>query len=387
MKRPNKLLYGFVSIIARLYTSITKNHHLSNKDKIKIKTPSLVISNHTSFFDFLYVMGACKMVPINFVVARKYYETKPLSKILTVGQTIPKSLFQPDAYAMKKMLEVIRNEGVVGMFPEGQISITGVTLPFPSTIGKLVKKTGINVYGVKTKGAYLKNPPWTNIKRKGRIDSEVFQVLSSEEIEKLTATEIESILYNSIYVNPYLNPAKLYPSKNLAIGLNHLLYLCPDCYHEGMMKSINNDLICEHCDSKFRVLSNGFLVDKNHHQYSIDEIYQKERAYERLKIINDDNFSFQIKVKVESIQAKKYEIVSNGVFAVSKDEIKYLSDDDYQFNIPTNVVQYVPFDNGQNFQIYRNNVLYQFIPEKPYLCTKATIVIELMYELKFQRQM
>lgn len=381
MEKPNKFLYVILSHLARVYTRLVKNHHFHNPHHIKVVSPSFVISNHTSFFDFLYVMWALKSTPVNFVVARKYFETKPLSTILKWGHTIPKSLFQADTMAMKHILEVIKKGGVVSIFPEGQISITGVTLPFAHGFGKLVKKVGVPVYAVKTTGAYLKDPPWTTIKRQGRIDSELVEALTSDEISDLTENEIEDKLYKTILTNPYIEGSEVFKGKNLAKGLDNILYLCPHCHSEGKMVSTGNEMSCQECGYHYYVGADGWLLDPTR-KTNIHEVYMYQKAYEKARIINTPEFVFNIEVAVETIVDYHYIIDSRGTLKITKDTIDYISNDCYQFSIPTTVVRYVPFDAGRNFQIYHQNQLYQFIPSQPFLSTKATIIIEEMYTIK-----
>ena len=384
MKSPNKLIYYPANYLARIYTRFLKNHHFHNPQGLKVKGPAIVISNHTSFFDFLYVMWAIRKTTVNFVVARKYYETKPLSKILKIGATIPKSLFQPDIEAINKMLKVLKNNGIVGIFPEGQISVTGVTLPFPKGIGRLVKKGGVDVYGVKTTGAYLKDPPWTNNPRKGRIDSTLIKILNRDELIDITPDDIEKRLYDAIYTNPYLESNNhLFKGKDLAKDLDKLIYICPQCFVEGKIISQGDLLICESCHQQLKLYANGHLL-VNDHQITLEDLYLLQRDIERKKIQENDDYQFDCDVKVESIVNQNYQIVSSGRILINKREISYHSDDDYTFKMKTNQIRYVPFDNGKNFQIYRDNMIYQFIPEQPYLCSKATNIIELMYELNKQ---
>ena len=385
MKRPNRFIYGFLNRVARIYTRLAKNHHFRNPSQIKVSSPAIIISNHTSFFDFLYVMWAFKNTPVNFVVARKYFETKPLSSLLKWGQTIPKSLFQADPLSVKQMLEVIKIGGVIGIFPEGQISITGVTLPFPQGIGKFVKKVQVPVYAVKTTGAYLKDPPWTNLKRKGRVESELLLALTSEDINHLTPNEIEDKLYKIIYTNPFWESKHSFHGHNLAKGLENILYLCPKCHSEGQMMSEGNDLICQECGFHYYVQADGWL-SFHEGKTNIDEAYQNERNWELQQILKDSNFLFSLDVKVETVLDQRYKIVSQGQLRISLDHIEYLSHDAYQFNISTSLIRYVPFDAGRNFQIYLNNQLYQFIPSHNYLSTKATIIIEELYKLKHPNQ-
>ena len=344
MKSPNKCLYHVLNRLARIYTRWGKNHHFHNPDKIRISSPSIVISNHTSFFDFLYVMWACKHTPIHFVVARKYVETKPLSTILRWGHVIPKSLFQVDPMAMKQMIEVIKEGGVLGLFPEGQISITGVTLPFPQGIGKLIKKVKVPVYAVQTKGAYLKDPSWTNVKRKGRIDSELRQVLTPEAIDSLTPEEIEEQLYQSLPTNPfYETNREEFHGKNLAKGLEHILCVCPNCHHEGTMESQKNQLICQECHFTYEVQADGWLLHDNL-TTNIHEAYLQQRAYERKQILSIKDYEYTLPVQVETIVDHHYQIASQGILHLRNDQIIYQSDDHFSFTIPTASVRYVPFD-------------------------------------------
>jgi 1-acyl-sn-glycerol-3-phosphate acyltransferase len=384
MERPNKFFYIVINRLARIYTRCAKNHRFHNPHKIKVQSPSFVISNHTSFFDFLYVMWAFKNTPVNFVVARKYFETKPLSSFLKWARTIPKSLFQADTLAIKHILEVIKLGGVISIFPEGQISTTGVTLPFPQGFGKLIKKIGIPVYAVKTTGAYLKDPPWTSVRRKGHIDSELTLALSPEEIVELSVNEIEEKLYQAIYTNPYTEQSQDFKGNNLAKGLDNILYLCPHCHSEGKMTAKLNELTCKECGFQYHVQADGWLTHQDG-KINIHDAYFNQREYEKERMTKTPQFSLMLSVAVETIINQHYQIASHGTVVIGLDEIKYLSNDDYQFTVPTQAVQYVPFDTGRNFQIYSRNQLYQFIPEKPYLATKAAILIEELHTIKVKQ--
>lgn len=195
--------------------------------KLKIKGPALVLSNHTSFYDFLYSMSATYPRRVNFLAAKKMFYEPVLRFFLTHGKVIPKALLEADPAATVQSLKVIKNNGILGIFPEGQIAPTGVTLPVNPAIIKLIKKAGVPVYLIKHHNAYFANPPWTKKTYKGRIKTTVDILFSADDVKTYSEDELFKQFNNAFYHDPYaynkLHNYK-YRVRNIS-GLENLIYI------------------------------------------------------------------------------------------------------------------------------------------------------------------
>ncbi len=103
--------------------------------------PALLTPNHVSFVDGLFVMGTIDR-PIRFVVYAEYFNRPLLGRFLRTMGAIPIASHG----GPKMILEAFREAGraldegeLVCIFPEGQITRTGMTLPFQRGLERIVK--------------------------------------------------------------------------------------------------------------------------------------------------------------------------------------------------------------------------------------------------------
>ena len=119
------------------------------------------------------------------------------------------------------------------LYPEGMSSIGGGNQPCALGSGKLIKHCKVPVYMTKIKGGYLTNTKYCLDERVGRVDVEVDQLFSIEDIEKMSADEIQIKLDQAIKHNDYdWNKTERVAFKGkgrMAHNLHHLLYWCPKC--------------------------------------------------------------------------------------------------------------------------------------------------------------
>ncbi|QEH32854.1 Bifunctional protein Aas [Aquisphaera giovannonii] len=111
---------------------------------------ALLTPNHVSFADGLFLIGATDR-PIRFVVYADYFERPLIGRFLRVMKAIPiKSSGGP-----RMILEAFRTAGralddgeLVCIFPEGQITRTGMTLPFERGMERIVKGRDVPIIPV-----------------------------------------------------------------------------------------------------------------------------------------------------------------------------------------------------------------------------------------------
>ena len=112
--------------------------------------PALLTPNHVSFADGLFVIASIDR-PIRFVVYAEYFKRPLLGRFLRVMGAIPIAV----SGGPRMILEAFREAGkaldngeLVCIFPEGQITRTGMTLPFQRGLERIVKGRDVPIIPV-----------------------------------------------------------------------------------------------------------------------------------------------------------------------------------------------------------------------------------------------
>jgi len=394
IKRPPALLYLPLVGLANIYTRLVKKHRVFGADGISelAKGPLLVIGNHTSFYDFLYMARILYPHRINFIVAAKYFRFPGLSLVFRWAQAIPKNLFSADIRTVSRSVSVIKQGGIVGIYPEGQISLGGITLPLPEGIGKLVKHLGVPVVAVKTYGGGFVDPPWSDRHRRGIVESHVSVVLNVEQLEEMPFDEVDLALKDALAADPYKwqeSNGYQYLGKSLTDGLTNILYICPNCHSEFTLEAAEDSLSCTTCGMKATMTGSGHFTWQNTKPYfnHIGEWYAWEHEREKETVLADPDFSYNLPVELAMYKREGdgIEAVGNGTMTITREIYTYsgtFRGETVEMVFPTRTTRYVPFDGGHNFQIYENNELHEFRPNPGVKSVKAALVGETMYHLQ-----
>jgi 1-acyl-sn-glycerol-3-phosphate acyltransferase/DNA-directed RNA polymerase subunit RPC12/RpoP len=398
IKRPSPWIYLPLVGLANIYTRLVKKHRFYGKEALKelVREPLLIIGNHTNFYDFLYMARIFYPHRINFVVAAKYFRFPGLSLIFRLARSIPKNLFSADIRTVARSISIIKQGGIVGIYPEGQISLGGITLPLPDGIGKLVKHLGVPVVAVITYGGGFVDPPWSNCHRRGIVESHVRVVLSKEQIQTYSAEAIDEALKDALAANPYQwqeQNGYEYLGKDLTDGLTNILYICPKCHSEFTLVTARDSLTCTHCGLKVTMQGSGHLNWENTKPYfvHIGEWYEWEHQEEEKVVLADENFSYMVPVELAMYRrdGDGIEAVGNGNMTITREVYVYAGTfrgKTVQMEFPTRTTRYVPFDGGRNFQIYEDNELHEFRPNPGVMSVKAALIGETMYHLQIKKK-
>ncbi|NTV90673.1 MAG: 1-acyl-sn-glycerol-3-phosphate acyltransferase [Clostridiales bacterium] len=385
VNRPPRLIYLVLSGLIFLYAVIIKRQKIKSTLKEKIKPPFIIIGNHTSFYDFVYSIRAFYPQRINYVVARKYFHFPWLGGLLKLSRAIPKSLYQADLNSVIGMLHVLREGGIVGIFPEGQISTHGVTLENGDSTAKLIKKAGVPVVRILTGGAYLKDPPWAKFHRKGIIESKVDLILSREQIEASDIDTLAKVMDDSLFIDAFAwqrETGNLYNGKNLAHGLENILYICPRCHGEFTFLTAGDRIICDSCKLE-AIYGNDAHLHWNEEAYFLHVgewcLWQAEQEKNRIHGTVEYFITEPVELAMFKQSGRGTEPVGRGNWSASRKGYSYqgsLRGEAVQLFFPVSATRYFPFDAGQNFQIYDKNLLYEFRPENPVFCMKAANICD-----------
>src|SRR5580698_20343 len=133
-----------------------------NEAALKTPGPVLLVPNHTSWIDWLFV-GVCLDPDWKFVVSSVSAETSWVHrKIMLNRRTFPIDTDSP--YAAKRMAEHLQANGRLVLFAEGRLSRTGALMKLFDGTGFLLHKTPAKVITCYLRGAsrlpYSPQPGW-----------------------------------------------------------------------------------------------------------------------------------------------------------------------------------------------------------------------------------
>jgi acyl-[acyl-carrier-protein]-phospholipid O-acyltransferase/long-chain-fatty-acid--[acyl-carrier-protein] ligase len=123
-----------------------------NEDVLKTPGPVLLVPNHVSWLDWLF-LGVCLEDDWRFVVSSVTAQTSWVHrKIMLNRRTFPIDTNSP--YAVKRMAEHLQANGRLVLFAEGRISRTGTLMKLFEGTGFLLHKTQAKVITAYLRGAH-----------------------------------------------------------------------------------------------------------------------------------------------------------------------------------------------------------------------------------------
>lgn len=222
----------------------------------------LVVTNHNSTCDhFLNAVGIKKYM--RYVVSDHLFRKGLVSSLLRYFlNPIPRRKGGKGEITREMVKQNLRLGIPVILYVEGNRSFNGETgFTYPRT-GQMIKEAGRgSLVTYRIEGAYLQTPRWAKYKRRGPIFGCAVHEYSREELDRMTADEINRHIYEDIYENAYSHQRKVmqpYPSKSPAEHLETALFTCPACKKMDTLKSRGDEFFCT-CGMKTRLNEFGFF--------------------------------------------------------------------------------------------------------------------------------
>lgn len=347
----------------------------------KDKRPYILISNHSSRVDYLYTAPAVLPHRLNYVVGYNEFFRSHLYPIFALMQVIPKRNFTPDYHAAREIIRTIKAGGRVCLFPEGMNSISGGSQPCAIGSGKLLKYLGVTVYYTKIAGGYLTNTKHCLDTRPGRIEVVVDRMFTPEQLEQLSADEIQETLNHKLAHDDYLwnrDARAAFGGKvGRAKNLNNLLYLCPKCGGLYTLRAQGDEISCGSCGNGAHVNEYCDLIpfddecvipETVSHWYALE----RERAKQEVKA-SDFKFSERVRLGV----LPKYKRLKNGATSViagegtlslSREGLVYegtKNGEPFSFRLSTDAVPtFGMCTDISRFYTFYKSEFYEFYPER-----------------------
>ncbi len=211
----------------------------------------LILANHQTDLDQFYVAGAFRQ-PVYYVAMEDMFSMGFISKALSwTVAPIPFMKGSSDIKAVMNCLRVAKEGGTIALFPEGNRTYSGRTCYIKPAVAAMAKKMGLPIAIFRIDGGYGVKPRWAKTKRKGPMTAGVTRVIEPEEYKEMTAEQLYELICRELWTDESREDGRKYVGKDLAEGLERVLYVCPDCGFSEFESE--GDLVgCKRCGRKYR---------------------------------------------------------------------------------------------------------------------------------------
>ena len=226
-----------------------------------LKPPYMVLSNHMYFIDFELAAMATFPYRVNNVVNIDGYYRRPW--LMELIGAICTRKFTMDLHLVKSIRKVLSRGDILCMYPEARYSPCGITSYIPDSVGMLVKRNKVPVVAIVHRGNYLHSPFWNfRKKRKVPLHTTATQILTAEDIEKMSVEEINAKIREALTYDDYRYQKEngiLITEPFRAEGMHKILYQCPHCLAESKMDSKGTEIFCRECGKRWNLGEDGTL--------------------------------------------------------------------------------------------------------------------------------
>ncbi len=259
MKWYQEAFWRFLQGTFGVYLRIRYNVKVKLHDKYP-KKPFIFMANHAHLTD-PFILGGVVPYAISYMAnaeaAGKLRQV--MGKLVGI---IPKKKGIMDPKAVIGTFKSLKKGNIVGIFPEGDRSWDGETDKIYDNIVKLIRRAKVPLQLVNISGNYLSWPRWAKTKRRGKIIAE-FHTLSVDQINSMGDAElynkIKNILYNNDVKNKTMQNIK-FKGKEVAEGINYLLWICPECMSHDSIYGYQDTIECKSCRKKWSINANQIIT-------------------------------------------------------------------------------------------------------------------------------
>lgn len=395
-QKPNRFLYKITQIVAGTAAKlIFRRKFLRNEIKGK-KGPFVVIANHQCALDFVNLIGATRR-PMTFVISNSFYNTLPIRGFMKKLGVIPKQQFQTTARDLKLMKAVIDSGEAFVIYPAGLMCEDGLSTPIPAATYKFLKWLKADVYVAKASGTYFVMPKWASGVRPGRTYMDIYKLFSKEELADMELDEIRQKTDEALLFDAYREQEKLLAAskQNSDIrGLEHVLYMCPNCGREFTIEVEGNRIFCTACGFAHQSDEFGLLHQTGQVGQEVRYISDWSRMiYEDMyrKVESGEQPAMVCKVDISMIDMKKKKFVpvGQGTLTLSMDTFRLEGQargEALDISVAAGTFPSLPFSPGKYLEFQHGENIYRCMPEDGRQVMKYINMIKVLYEKAWRTQ-
>ncbi|MFP4302213.1 MAG: lysophospholipid acyltransferase family protein [Spirochaetaceae bacterium] len=363
------------------YLKAQFNLHPRHEEVLKtIRPPFLILGNHTSVWDPFF-LNVLVDAPIHYVVSDSQFRSRLVAFGLGLVGSIPKTKVLSDLETVKNIVKIKHKRGIIGVFPEGQTSWDGHTLPIIPSTAKLIKSLKVPVVVAKIEGAYFSRPRWSRLPRRGRVTVDFSLAFTPEELRGMSTAEIHQAITQKLEYDAYENQAKemvRFAGRRLAEYLERTLFVCPECSKIGTLRSHRRRLNCLHCGYEVHYSPFGYLEPRSGklrfstirgwNLWQIGEFQEQinrwvQSGMHRLPLISDKGAKLEIGYKTLPLKE-----LTTGEICLYPGEIR-ITAPGVSFAFPIGEIEGMNIQNNERMEFYFRDELYKVTLQDPRGCT------------------
>ena len=247
----------------------------------------ILVANHVTLFDPIWIYDVLRR-PVYFVATEELFRGRFLGGLLRWLGAFPTRKAASDLKAMKNIMRVLGQGGLVGLYPEGVRTWDGTNSPLIPTIARLIRRMKVPVYSCRLEGGYLAWPRWASKWRRIPVRM-VFDRLYAKDTIPDSEQQILGDIARAIKIRDYELPVADAHRRftGLAAGLPKVLYRCPNCHTlEGLVAVrplASNRVECSSCFSSWRVDIASRVTPVDEHGRRVGESRTVAEWYRRIR--------------------------------------------------------------------------------------------------------
>ena len=397
-RKPSRLLATVVRL-ASIPSLWKTGFSYTTEDMDKVgNQPCLILMNHSSFTDMKLAFGIFYPKPMGIVTSVDGM-SGILGKLMRLLGCTPTHKFITDLTLIRDLEYMLKvNKTNVLMYPEAGYSFDGTTTTLPRKLGVLMKKLGVPVVTVITKGAFHRDPLYNMLQiRKVPVSAHVKCIASAEELKTLSVAELDARLDESFSFDNFAWQR----DEKIAIdvpfrcdGLHRILYKCPHCLAENQMEGSGTGLTCLSCGKHWEMDIYGQMqaTEGETEIPHIPDWYRWERACVRREL-EDGTYAFDEEVTIGvQVNLDGLYMIGDGRLVHNQDGFHLVSNDgalDYTQSPVAGHTLYSDFffyEIGDVIGIGNNEYSYFCFPKGNVSVAKARLAVEELYKMKKQRK-
>jgi len=340
----------------------------------RVRPPFVILSNHACFLDPFFL---ARFVPyaVHYVVSDSNFRSRLVDMGLHLVGGIPKTKALSDLETVKRIVQIKAKNGVIGIFPEGQSTWDGHSLPIYYATAKLLKSLKVPVVTTLIEGSFFSLPRWGRGPRRGRVDVSFELTLTPGMMRSMSVDEIYEHILARLDHDEFTTQKRRqvpFTGARRAEYLEIVLFICPECRSIGTIHSAGNRVSCSHCaysvhmdpygffrpDSgplHFETLRNWNLWQVQHFEKMIDRALEGDPGGEELLLSEEG-----VRIR-EGYKSQPLEFRAQGRLSLSTHELSMDTSDGRGTPLSFRVeeIEGINVQNSEFLEFYYQGSLYQ----------------------------
>jgi 1-acyl-sn-glycerol-3-phosphate acyltransferase len=189
--------FWFARWMCRLFCLLFFRVRSYGRENIPRNGPFVLISNHQSYLDPM-LCGCPIKRHVSFLARESLFNHWLFGRMITSVGTIPLKLGEADISAMRKVIDVLKQNRGVCLFPEGTRSDDGKITPFKPGFGLLCRRGKAAVVPVVIDGAFECWPRHQRLFSPGSISVCYGKAISAEQARNMGDVKLAQVLTETL---------------------------------------------------------------------------------------------------------------------------------------------------------------------------------------------